>query len=416
MTRTHLSPTSARACSRALRILWAVALLPATGWAGGCLGAGQPVAEGIPVRRLPAEVLGRTKADLEPIPLTLLRRQEPDAYRVDRGDVLTVFAEDVLGVRNQAPIQINPNPTAPKPAAQGYPLTVQEDGTILLAPEVPPIQVRGMTLNEVRAAIVKAITVDKKLILPGKERVTVDLLQPRRYRVLVVREDGPTAAAAPATCGDQRTSPGQTLMLEAYHNDLLEALNRTGGLPGPTARAEVVIRRGPGWSEDPATSMVRIPLRLSPGDPVTFTEADITLNDGDTVFVETRGDESYSVVGGHGCGRFPLPRDTDLRIIDALARATCPTPDCGAVTVLRQVGCRRQLPIRVDLHEALRDTRENILILPGDVIVLPGCGHDGAGCGLGRCWAMRFRLPGWFSPIGPRPWPVGGAQECGTNP
>ena len=146
--------------------------------AAGCV-SHPPLAEGIPVRRLPAEVLGQSKCDLQPVPLTLLRQKEPDAYRVDKGDVLTVFVEDVLGTRDKIPVQTNPDPLAAKPATQGYPITVQDDGTIQL-PESLPIPVRGKTLSEVRAAIVKAVTVDKKLIVAGKERVTVDLLKGRQ--------------------------------------------------------------------------------------------------------------------------------------------------------------------------------------------------------------------------------------------
>ncbi|MDB5313290.1 MAG: sugar transporter substrate-binding protein [Gemmataceae bacterium] len=406
MTRTPLTPDSGRGRTRVARVVRAVILLSAAGWAGGCVSAPGPAAEGIPVRRLPAEVFGRPKADLRTVPLTLLRQKEPDAYRVDKGDVLTVFAEDVLGVRNQIPVQVNPNPLAPKPAAQGYPVTVQDDGTIQV-PEVPPIPVRGMTLTEVRAAVVKAITVDKKLIVPGKERVTVDLLQPRRYRVLVVREDGAAPPGEAAACGEGKKGAGYTLQLEAYHNDLLEALNRTGGLPGPCAKAEVVIRR-----DDPARGYVRVPLRTYPHEPVAFTDADIILTDGDTVYVEAREAETYSVVGGTGTagGQFPLPRDADLRVVEALTRAACPAPACGMVTLVRQVGCGRQVPILVDLAEALRDSRENILVQPGDVIVLPGCKD----CAAGKCklHPVRPRIK-----LGPRPWPVAaGCDSCSADP
>ena len=371
--------------------LFSTALLVAA-FGSGCVGSHPPLADGIPVRRLPAEVLGRSKGSLQPVPLTLLRQKEPAAYRVDKGDVLTVFAEDVLGVRDRIPVQNNPDPNAAKPATQGYPITVQDDGTIQL-PEVPPIPVRGLTINEVRTAIVKAITVDKKLIVPGKERVTVDLLKPRQYRVLVIREDGPVDPS----CGGGKLGTGHTLMLEAYHNDVLEVLTRTGGLPGPCAKNDIIVRRG-----DEAGTVVSIPMRFTSGDPVAFAEQDVILKDGDTVLVSARDREVYTVVGGPGCGEFPLPRDSDVRILDALAKALCPTPACGTVTVLRPIGCSRQIAILVDLADAVRDRRENILVLPGDTILLPGCKD----CGPKE---KKFRPRIWF---GPGHWKAADCTPC----
>lgn len=377
------------------RLLGAVALLPVAVAGGGCLSVGRvpagccPAPDGIPVRRLPAEVVCRHRGPLEPVPLNLLRRPAPPAYRVDAGDVLAVYAEDVLGVRGPVPTTPNPNPAAPTPAAQGYPLTVQDDGTILI-PEVPPVPVRGMTVPEVRQAIVKAITVDKKLIVPGKERVTVEVLQPRRVRVLVVRDD----AAVPSPEG------GFSLLLEGDRNDLLEALTRTGGLPGPGAKPAVTVRRGAG---DKAT-WVRVPVRVRPGEVPPITEADVTLREGDTVHVEARGPELYTVVGGHGGGQFPLPPDADLRILEAVARAGCPAPACGAVTVSRPVGCNRTITILVDLAMAVTDPRENIAVLPGDTIVMP----DKHGPVV-KSHASGFRLTGR---VGPHRWPVAGCDEC----
>lgn len=354
------------------------------GFGSGCV-SHPPLADGIPVRRLPAEILGCTKCGLEQLPLALLRQKEPDAYRVDSGDVLAVFAEDVLGIRGTIPVQPNIDPQAAKPAAQGYPVTVQSDGTIQL-PEVPSIKVRGLTVNEVRAAIVKAITVDKKLILPGKERVTVDLLKPRQYSVLVIRDDA-----------DGAKNAGHALKLDAYKNDVLEALTRTGGMPGPGAKNEVIVRRN-----DAARTVVRIPLKSRPGEAITLADADVTLHDGDTVHVEARMMETYTIVGGPGCGEHRLPRDTDLRVLEALSKAMCPAPACGPVTILRPVGTQRQVPILVDLDEATRDPRENVLILPGDTIVLPGCKDCGPK-------AKPFRPRIWF---GPGKWKIADCDDC----
>jgi protein involved in polysaccharide export with SLBB domain len=371
-------------------------------------------------------VFGRPKSELQPIPLTLLRQREPDAYRLDRGDVLSVYAEDVLGVRGQQiPVQLNPNPNAPSPTIQGFPIAVQDDGTILL-PDLPPINVRGKTLVEVRELIIRMITGDptlpgsKKLVVKGQEKVLVDLIQPRRYRVLVVREDTQPVLGAGGgfggVVGGNKKGAGFTVLLEAYNNDLLEALNRTGGPPGLDAKNEVVIRRGQYDPNDPAKGFVRIPLRARPDEPLTFTERDIILNDGDTVFIEARDTEVYYIAGLPGAAQLPLPRDYDLRVIEALAQVRAPlingsfqnnafvasavnsgigNPNPSLVTVVRHLPCGQTILIRVDVNLAFRDQRENIIILPGDYIVM----QETPGEALTRYFTQTFRLNTFFTTI-----------------
>src|SRR5215813_10814036 len=79
---------------------WLLALCLAP---GGCAAVSNPVADGIPVRRLPAEYLSPPKADLKTIPLTLLRQKPPEDYLLDGGDVLGVYIEGVVGEKNQPP-------------------------------------------------------------------------------------------------------------------------------------------------------------------------------------------------------------------------------------------------------------------------------------------------------------------------
>ena len=71
-------------------------LLLAVSLSGGCAAVTNSVADGVPVRRLPVEILGRPKSDLKPIPLTLLRQRELDPYTIDQGDVLAIVADDVI--------------------------------------------------------------------------------------------------------------------------------------------------------------------------------------------------------------------------------------------------------------------------------------------------------------------------------
>ena len=155
----------------------------------GCAALTNPVADGVPVRLLPAECLGRPRADEKPIPLNYLRQPPPEVYRLDAGDILGVYIDTVLGERNQAPPVRYAEQGNVAPAL-GYPVPVQEDGTVLL-PYVKPIKVKGLSVQEAREAIAKAYVSPEEILKPGKERISVTLMEPRRYHVLVVRQDAP---------------------------------------------------------------------------------------------------------------------------------------------------------------------------------------------------------------------------------
>jgi protein involved in polysaccharide export with SLBB domain len=393
---------------------------------GGCAALTNPVADGIPVRRLPDEVFGRPKAELQQVPLNLLRINEPGDYKLDRGDVLAIVADEILTKENQpVPVQFLANPNAAKPAVQGVPVPVQDDGTILL-PYLDPIDVRGRTLVEVRNLITDQVVNQKQIVVKGKERVLVDLLQPRRYRVLVVREDSQpvpgyaSGGSAAAVIGGNKKGSAFSLLLEPGHNDLLQALTQTGGPPGVDAKNEVVIRRGKYDPADPAKGYVRIPLRSRPDEPLRFTEADITLEDGDTVYIEARDTEVYYTAGLLGAAQIPLPRDYDLRVIEAISQVRGPlingsfnqnafvasavntgigNPNASLVTVIRRLPNLQQIRIRVDLNEAFRDMRENILVQPGDIIVL----QERPGESLARYFTQTFRVSTtWLSVLSNR--------------
>jgi protein involved in polysaccharide export with SLBB domain len=395
--------------------------------ANGCAGLTNPVADGIPVRRLPDEVFAKPKSELEEVPLNMLRINNPGDYRLDKGDTLAIVADEVLTKSDQpTPVQFLVNPNSTKTAVQGVPVPVQDDGTIIL-PLLDPIDVRGKTLIEVRNLIIDQMVNKKQIVVPGKERVLVDLMQPRRYRVLVVREDSATGTATFAQAGLTAAIAGATkkgnafsVALEPGRNDLLQALTQTGGPPGLDAKNEIIIRRGKYDPADPAKGYTRIPLRARPSEPLRFTEKDITLDDGDTVYIEARDTEAFYTAGLLGSAQVPLPRDYDLRVIEAITQVRGPlingsfsqnafvasavntgigNPSASLVTVIRQLPNLQQIRIRVDLNEAFRDLRENIIIMPGDVVVL----QERPGESLARYFTQTFRVTtSWISIRSPR--------------
>jgi protein involved in polysaccharide export with SLBB domain len=381
---------------------------------GGCAALSNPVADAVPVRQLPPEVLGQRKEEERTIPLPLLRQKPPEVYRLAPGDVLGVWIEGVLGDKAQPPPLHVPEQGGVPPAF-GYPLPVRADGTVPL-PLIDPVKVEGMTVAEAQDAIVKAYTVTKKILQPGRERVIVTLMRPRTYHVLVVRQDtgaiALTQAPGPGAgglIGQTKRGTGTVLDLPAYENDVLNALARTGGLPGLDAQNEVVIERGsfrdfadvlaggcapPLHAGSPGATganLIRIPLRLRPGEPPPFRPDDVVLHDGDIVFIEARDTEVFYTGGLLPTRQWALPRDYDLDVLQAVCFVNGPLvngafntnnlagnvlqtglgfPSPSLVTILRRTPGGGQIPIRVTLDRALRDPRERVLIQPGDVIIL----------------------------------------------
>lgn len=397
-----------------MRLMVAILTAALAGLSVGCAAVTNPVADAIPVRRLPAEVLGRPRADLRPIPLTVLRQREIETYTFDKGDVLAVVADNVIAPPNTpAPVKL-PDVTSDT-AATGFPVPVSDTGTITL-PQLAPINVKGKTAAEVEKLIIEAASGKNggpELINPKNARVTVQILKKREYAVTVVREDlQPTIATGVGgtVVGTTRRGNGFTLRLPAGQNDVLHALNQTGGLPGLDAKDEVIIERASSAS-DPARGRIKIPLRIYPEQPLSVCEDDIILRDGDVVKIETRDttQDVFYVAGVAGSRQIQLPRDYDIDVLQALTVVGAPlanggftqnafiaqavnsglgSPSPALLTVLRQSGPGRQIPIRVDLNLALRDPRERIRVLPGDILVL----QERPGDAMARYFTQTFRL------------------------
>lgn len=138
------------------------------------------------------------------------------------------------------------------------------------------------------------------------------------------------------------------------------------------------------------TNVVRIPLKVQPGEPLAFRSQDVILQDGDVVFVENRVTEFYYTAGLLGGSQLVLPRDYDIGVMDAIAlaeeenRRTLPTSAIGGASVLNQdvtVGASKvivqrkmphggYLPIEVDLYDVMEDPSKQIMIRPEDRIIL----------------------------------------------
>jgi hypothetical protein len=235
--------------AQALLLLGLLAVLLAS---TGCAAVTNPVADAIPARLVPAELLAPSREGV-PLPLTLLR-QPPQEYRLAGGDGLAVYVEGFLGERDRNQILpavpfhvgalVQPREQKRFSASTGYPIPVDQNGVIDL-PRAGPLSVQGMTLAEAREAI-RALYVRQKLRKPDDTSpIIVQLLEPRRYSVLVLRQEATAFGTGPdGLIATSKRGLGFEVDLPAYENDVLHALARTGGLPGLDAYNEVVIYRG----------------------------------------------------------------------------------------------------------------------------------------------------------------------------
>jgi protein involved in polysaccharide export with SLBB domain len=386
----------------------------------GCASFTNPVANGVPVRLLPDELLAPSKEGYQTIPLTLLRQPPPEHYLLAAGDTLGVFIEGVLGEAEAAP-PVNIPDSAELPPSIGYPIPLRADGTISL-PYVEPIKVAGLTIEQAEQAVVDAY-LKKQIVRAEDRRILVTLMRPRYVKVLVIRDDSQERQVTLQTqslqgLGSSRTQigggpsgQGMVLELPAYENDVLNALTRSGGLPGLESTQEVIVQRG-FWdqrsdpqglnrgcptqadlaaSPDGKRRIIRIPMRMRDGQLPCIRPDDVILEKGDILTVRSRQPEFFYTGGLLPSSEHPMPSDYDIPVVEAVLKTSGPlingglnssnlngaivgtglgNPSPSLLSVLRRTPNGGQLTIRVDLNEALRDPRENILVQAGDVLLL----------------------------------------------
>jgi hypothetical protein len=393
---------------------------------GGCAALTNPVANSVPVRLVPEELLTAPKEALAPIPLTWLRRRPPDVHRLAPGDVLGIYIEGVLGSTDQIPPVYFPE-TPDQMPAMGYPFPVSDDGSVSL-PLVGSLPVEGLTIDEAQKVVERAYTEQQQILQRDQLRLIVSLIRPRYARITVVREDTPERregfvagyGIGILTRPDQlveKREPGTGHVVEipAGEADVLGALTRTGGLPGPNAANEVIVLRGyrdiadadeamarardpdagplllGAQPHDGSPGAIRIPLRWPPGVAPPFRPQDVALESGDIILVPGLDAQVYYTGGILPSREVPLPRDYDINAVEAVLRVGGPLlnggintsqftdvlvpagigrPSPSLLTVIRRTPGGQHVAIRVDLNRAVRDARENILIQAGDILIL----------------------------------------------
>jgi protein involved in polysaccharide export with SLBB domain len=405
--------------SHGWKLLLAAVMAACCGLQTGCTALTNPVANGIPVRLLPDELLAESREGYEPIPLHLLQGPRQGQYELAKGDTLAIYIEGVLGsVDEPPPVNIPDSPDLPP--SVGYPIPVGEEGTISL-PFVPRIKVAGMTIEQAQNAVAKAYR-DSKIVRVDERQILVSVMRPRQIRVMVIRDDSQQRQYTLRTesflglgtsrtqIGGGREGLGLVLELPAYQNDVLTALTRSGGPPGLESTQEVTVQRGywdgkgdptGGGFDHPTEAdleggesdrrIIRIPMRTRAGEDPGIKPEDVVLHNGDIVIVRARDPQFFYTGGLLPADEIPLPNDYDLTVVEAVLKSRGPllnsgfnannlngtviptglgNPSPSLLSVLRKTPNGGQVTIRVDLNEAVRDPRENMLVQADDVLIL----------------------------------------------
>ncbi len=162
--------------------------------------------------------------------------------------------------------------------------------------------------------------------------------------------------------------------------------------------------------------ILRIPVRLTPGEQANFNPEDVVLQDGDVVFIEAREDEFFYTSGLLGGGQYPLPRDYDLDLLGALSIVQSQvntahhgrTRNVGGMSVLNQdvaVGASRVIirrktcdnkviSVEVNLNKTVRAPENRIFIQPGDYVILEYTKPEAV-----AAWTERFVLEPFLSAV-----------------
>ena len=377
------------------------------------------------------------RSSMEQINMVKLRMDRPPVELLGPGDVLGIYISTVTGSEDVPPPVYNVDGKSEEDPASGYPYPVRSDGTLSLPLLAEPIYVEGMSLIEAENAIRTAYTIKKRL-LGSEAKISVTLIKKRTINVCVIREDlslaiDPTHGNSSSTqitatkgtgeayFGNVGRGSAVSLALPIYKNDILEALSRSGGMPGLNAKNELIILRKtsndgtnigegdylPKDGEAFARSVsdrynetgsldsfgsdmgiVRVPLRVLPCDePPRLTSDDVTLRDGDVIYIQSREAEVYYTGGMIKGGVHAIPRDYDLDVLSAIAAAGggigagvggTDTTTGGRsnfllapsrILVIRNHN-GHQVAISLKKNDALRDPASRIYVEPNDVILV----------------------------------------------
>ncbi len=295
----------------------------------------------LPVELRPASRMGWRQADL-----TRLAVPAAPSERLEPGDLVELSI--VTGLEGDSPTN--------------YRLRIGEDGA-LNVPLVGPVFVAGSSVGEAERRLAKASIERGVYVAPN---VSLVIIQRRSHRITVA--------------GAVR-KPG-TYFLPTRSSTVLAAIVAAEGL-SEDAGTIIEVRRGThedAWGNLGVPETSPVSYGSSPSAQITIdltrgplSPHDVWLDDGATVVVRPKEKDFVYVTGlVRKPDRYELPPDRDVRLLDALAMAGGRTLEVAdKVRVIRQTnGQGDSVVIRASVRQAARQHQANLVLAPGDVVVV----------------------------------------------
>ncbi len=306
------------------------------------------VNEFLEMQRTDAPTTQPAQADLTP--------WKPGPYRLGSGDTLeiTIAGLDAVGLPGTFTLQLN------------------EQGQVTL-PSVGSVELRGLTLDEVRQKVHQAY-------VPGLIReteVVARILEYRTIEVLVMGEVNTPSAAK----------------LRADQSSVLRAILEAGGT-SPVADGNVTLIP----ADNPTLA---IGLNLNDRSDLMRAARPGTLQDADVIVVERSSSDMVYVEGlVNNPGPIPKPARTDMSVSQAIAAAggTLHAFAPQEATLMRRGAAGELTRVKIDLHAVSRGDQPDLAMKPGDVLVVPHTSGTRFEEFVARTFVLRWGLDGTFNP------------------
>lgn len=307
--------------------------------------------------RLPVEYQAPVVEDLREIPLSQFVAQRNPGDVISPGDVLEVTINTDLDTK-VIPV-----------------ICRVDDHGLIVVPDIGPVSVGGLRLSEAEKRVGEtAIARD----VYRRPFVTIVRKEQRMYRVTVTGAvEKPGVYEIPAVQADLLSALVEAGGLKKEAQPVVEI--RHGGmaggvnLPGETPSEDKEVEgRLTSW-EEPTSSPNTVRIDLVSASRLPASELRYELHDGDVVYVPEQKADPIFVDGlVTKPGMYELPRNQEVRLLDALAMAGGrDNPLADDVWILRHVPGREEpIVIKAKLNAIKRNAEENVRIAPGDVITV----------------------------------------------